>query len=289
MGRLAPVDDSAARIARRAVLIGLAGATTVAAGCSSPSQAPASGKETTQPPATTTPPTSAAAGSGAPAQPSSETSTGGSPASSPAVLRTPGADITTGPTTTSAVALTFHGAGDLGLAHRVLALAAAHGAHLTVFAVGQWLSATPSIGREIVAAGHDLGNHTWSHPTLTRLGPVAAAAEIARGADAVRQSVGEPGLLFRPSGTPSSTATIRAAAAASGYSRCIGYDVDPLDYTDPGAALVASRTLAAVHPGAIVSLHLGHAGTVEALPAILDGLAAAHLEAVALTQLLGAG
>lgn len=232
---------------------------------------------------TTTTPTTA------PASPTSNGATGAtsSPSSSvPGILTTPGDDIKTGPATSAAVALTFHGAGTLSLTAAVLDIARSTGAHLTVFAVGQWLAANPGVGRDIVAAGHDLGNHTWSHQEMTTLNAAAARREIEQGAGAVASAVGQSGVLFRPSGTPTSTATIRAAAAASGYARCVSYDVDSLDYTDPGASAVRSTTLAGVKAGSIVSLHLGHQGTVDALPGILKGLADKGLSAVTLTTLL---
>jgi len=62
-------------------------------------------------------------------------------------------------------------------------------------------------------------------------------------------------------------------------------NVDSLDYLDPGAVAIRTRTLAQVGPGSIVSLHLGHPGTVEALPGILAGLAARNLTPVTVTQL----
>ena len=191
-----------------------------------------------------------------------------------------------GPAGGHAVALTFHGAGDVGLTGQVLAILAEAQAKVTVFAVGQWLAATPSAGREIVAAGHDLGNHTWSHPVMTALSASAAANEVAKGVAALEGAVGAAGLLFRPSGTATSTSRIRSAARAAGYHRCISYDVDPQDFDDPGRDLVVSRTLGAVSAGSIVSLHLGHRGTVEALPAILAGLASKGLKPVGLTSLL---
>ncbi len=214
---------------------------------------------------------------------------GGSPAqaaAAPTILSTPGPDIRSGPSRARSVALTFHGAGAPDLTREVLRVCAERHARITVFAVGTWLVARPDLGGAIVAAGHDLGNHTWSHQTMTRLSASEADAEVRDGARAVAAIAGSSPLLFRPSGTQTSTATIRAAAARSGYARCISYDVDPEDYTDPGADQVATRTLAAVQPGSIVSLHLGHAGTVAALPAILDGLARRSLDAVALTTLL---
>lgn len=207
-------------------------------------------------------------------------------ASVPAVLRTSGPDIQRADSAPPAVALTFHGAGDPALTLRALDVFAAHHAHVTVFAVGRWLSANPELGRAIVAGGHDLGNHTWSHRTLPRLSADAARTEIADGARAVAAIAGSSPFLFRPSGTPESTPTIRAAAAASGYARCISYDVDPADYQDPGTTAVVNRTLAGVQAGSIVSLHLGHAGTVAALPRILGGLAARSLAPVTVTSLL---
>jgi len=119
------------------------------------------------------------------------------------------------------VALTFHGAGPADLTQRVLSIVAARGGRITVFAVGRWLEQNLDLGRAILAAGHDLGNHTWSHRVMTRLGPAVAHREVQRGADAVAAVRGRPGSLFRPSGTPSSTATIRAEARAAGYQRCV--------------------------------------------------------------------
>ena len=169
---------------------------------------------------------------------------------------------------------------------QVLNIVAAAQASITVFAVGQWLAANPGIGTDISRPGHDLGNHTWSHQPMTRLTLAEATTEVQRGADAVTAAIGSQGLLFRPSGTASSTASIRAAAAAAGYHRCLSYDVDPADYTDPGAEAVRQRTLSSVRAGSIISLHLGHSGTVAALPGILQGLADRQLVPVTVTRLL---
>jgi len=204
----------------------------------------------------------------------------------PSIARIVGPDIVNGPRTRREVALTFHGAGDRSLAEQILRDCADHDARITVFAVGQWLAGAPSVGRQILAAGHELGNHTWSHQQMPSLSARVADDEIRRGADALRSATGSVGWWFRPSGTPHSTATIRAAASRSGYRRCVSYDVDPQDYLDPGSALVVSRTLQQVRPGSIVSLHLGHPGTVQALSKILTGLSAKGLAPVTLSRLL---
>lgn len=262
---------------RRTVVRAILGVAGAAAGLAVGGCTTGAGSQPGSPSATTVrPPTT---------QGSAVPSTSPPPAPVP-LLSQPGPDIMSGPSTLGRVALTFHGAGDPALTAKVLDVARSAGVHLTVFAVGQWLVANPSVGRDIIGAGHDLGNHTWSHQAMTHLTAAQAAREVQDGARAVAAAVGSPGLLFRPSGTPTSTATIRAAALAAGYQRCVSYDVDPEDYLDPGAELVRSRTLAAAKGGSIVSLHLGHAGTVEALPGILAGLAARGLSAVRLTELL---
>lgn len=178
------------------------------------------------------------------------------------------------------VALTFHGSGDPALAEQLLGEAERGGAHLTVFAVGRWLDANPHMARRILAGGHALGNHTYTHPTLHRLSAAAIRSEVDRCAAVVTRLTGSPGAGFRPSGGPSITPPMVSAATAAGYSLVLGYDVDPSDNTDPGADAVVSRVLAGVRRGSVVSLHLGHAGTVQALPRILSGLRSRGLAAV---------
>lgn len=262
---------------RRTIVAAFAGSAVVGvAGCTSPpvTAGDASQRGTGADPTT-----------GAPAQERSATTTPASTAT-PSVLAVNGPDISRAADSTRAVALTFHGAGDVAIATKVLDLVAQARAAVTIFAVGQWLTANLDLGRRIVAQGHDLGNHTWSHQAMTALSQAELAKEVRGGADAVAASVGSPGLLFRPSGTQHSTPAIRAAAEAAGYHRCISYDVDPEDYADPGRDVVVQRTLAGMSAGSIVSLHLGHPGTLEALPAILDGIAARGFRAVRVTDLL---
>jgi hypothetical protein len=57
-----------------------------------------------------------------------------------------------------------------------------------------------------------------------------------------------------------------------GYPTCVPYDVDSLDYTDPGSPTLVRTTLRDVRPGSIVNLHSGHDGTLAAIGPILDGL-----------------
>ena len=184
------------------------------------------------------------------------------------------------------MALTFHGAGAADITRSVLAELAAAGAHVTVFAVGTWLTAEPALARAVLDGGHELGNHTYSHLPMRRLPLRTATSEVARCAALLRRLVGNRGSWFRPSGTPASTVTIRAAARASGYAQCVSYDVDSLDWTDPGGPAIIHTVLTQVKAGSIVSLHLGHPDTATALPRLLDGLTQRKLRPVTITDLL---
>jgi peptidoglycan/xylan/chitin deacetylase (PgdA/CDA1 family) len=216
-------------------------------------------------------------------------STPSPPVSEPApdLLAGPPHEIVKGPRDRPQVALTFHGAGEPASTRAVLGVFRRYGGQATVLAVGRWLDTYPELATEILGAGHELGNHTYTHPTLPDLGASAARDEIERCADVLSRVGGSRGRWFRPSGTPHATPLILRLAAEAGYPVCLSYDVDSLDYTDPGPGAVRSRVAAAVGPGSIVSLHLGHRGTVVALPGILTDLARRGLSAVTVSTLVG--
>jgi len=196
------------------------------------------------------------------------------------------AEVVHGPRDRLAVALTFHGAGAPALARRLLETAEQAGAQLTVLAVGSWLDQQPAMARRILDGGHELGNHTQNHLDIARMDAAAAYAEIAQCAERLRRLTGSIGRWFRPSQTQYSTSVIQDQARLVGYPTCLSYDLDSRDFTDPGPAAITRTVLGSLQAGSVVSLHLGHAGTVTALPAILDGLAARGLHAVTVTQLL---
>jgi peptidoglycan/xylan/chitin deacetylase (PgdA/CDA1 family) len=250
-------------------MAGTAAAGLVLAACTQPA-APQAG----QPAATSTGPTPSGPG-GTTAAPTSGTSLPPLPP-----------EVVNGPRDRPLVALTFHGQGDPVLAGQVLAALEARGAHVTIMAVGSWLATQPAMAHRVLDGGHELGNHTQNHVAISKLDRTHARAEIQQCADVLRSLTGSIGTWFRPSQTQHATATIQALATDVGYPTCLSYDLDSLDYTDPGPAAVTATTLGAIRNGSIVSMHLGHPGTLAALPAILDGLHSRGLAAVTMTKLM---
>ena len=133
--------------------------------------------------------------------------------------------------------MTFHGAGDLDLARRVLTLLHDRGAAVTVLAVGTWLQQYPDAARLVTDLGHELGNHTWSHPDLAALDEPSVRAEIERCRDRIAAATGGPGAFFRPSQAqqpPPGAARRRGGRVSTGAL----LRVDSRDFTDPGPAAV---------------------------------------------------
>ena len=209
-----------------------------------------------------------------------------SPSSATSGPAGPAAFVAHGPTTGGRVALTFHGSGDPALLHDLLAAAGRLKVPLTVFAVGSWLDEHPDIAGTILGGGHELANHTYTHPALGRAPAATVADEIVRCRDALARHTGSPGAWFRPSGVEVPSALILAEAGRAGYRTVVGYDVDPLDYGDPPAASIVDRVAAKLHPGAIVSLHTGHANTVTAFEPMVAEVRRRQLTPVRLGDLL---
>ena len=204
----------------------------------------------------------------------------------------PAGFVSHGPRTRPEVALTFHLSGDRGLVGQLLSSLTTHQVVATVFVVGSWLDAHPEVVGLLQQQGHELANHTYTHPTFHTLSPTGMASEITKCRDTLERLGRTAGSFFRPSGTsngvdPPGTAALTAAGEA-GYATVVGFDVDPGDYADPGRDLVVQRTLAAARPGSIISLHFGHQGTIDALPDILTTLRGRGLKTVSTSTLLRA-
>jgi len=197
-----------------------------------------------------------------------------------------GADISHGPRNVAKVALTFHGAGAPDFADPLLKLFKSTNTSVSIFAVGTWLLSEPTIASRILSEGHDLGNHTMTHTQMKTISAKRVDAEISQCAAELKKLIGNHGAWFRPSGTQFSTPLIRAAAIKYGYGQCISYEVDSKDFQDPSKKSVISNVMSNVKNGSIISLHLGHKVTLDAMPTLLENLHTKGFTPVTLTELL---
>lgn len=263
------MDQSGTSLTRRRMLgVGAATAALIVTGCSTEQSAVTPATTVDRPPARTTTP-GAARPSGTP-----PTRPGG-----------PAVQVARADTGRPQVALTFHGAGELAIARQIHDALGAAGAKATIMAVGTWLATSPDGIRMFHDSGHEVGNHTWSHGIMADMSAGTTLTEIERCRDKLVDLVGTPGAFFRQSSAQRANRRELVEAGVAGYRRVLSYDIDGLDWKDPGPAVVRSA-VATAKAGSIVSLHLGHQGTVIALPGILADLAARGLTPVTATELL---
>lgn len=155
---------------------------------------------------------------------------------------------------------------------RVLEVLADNDARATFFAVGQSLEDDPARGLRIMAEGHVLANHTWSHPDLTELSRAEVDWEIASAAWML-DDLGSGAPCFRPP-YGSSNAEVDDAIADAGLNKLM-WNVDTEDWRRPGVDAIADVLLGAA-PGDVVLMHDGggdRSQTVEALEIALPRLA----------------
>lgn len=184
------------------------------------------------------------------------------------------------------VALTFDDGNNSAWAS-ILGTLKRYKAHATFFPLGPYVASSPSLARRTVQDGNAIGTHGWTHSMMTRQSAGQIQSEWTRATAPWWGATGySPAPYCRPPyGDMNSSTT--SASAAIGFYRVILWDVDPRDWSQPGASVITSRVLGAVHPGAIVVMHLTPQ-TAQALPSILSGLRARGYKAASLPEMFHA-
>jgi peptidoglycan/xylan/chitin deacetylase (PgdA/CDA1 family) len=163
--------------------------------------------------------------------------------------------VWSGPTDTDAIALTFDDGPDAELTPKVLDILDRFDVRATFMVVGERVAARPDLVRRAVDAGHEIGNHTWSHRSLATLSPDEVRAELGRNHDLLARVVPTAEVaFFRP---PRGILTGAAAQAAGEH----GYDVLLWSCTrgasNADAAGVSAHLTRHLVPGTVACLHDG--------------------------------
>ena len=157
----------------------------------------------------------------------------------------------------------------------------------TFFVIGRNVRQSPDTVRALRDAGMVVGNHSWSHPNLTKLSLARQRAQVLRTQDLLEVIIGQRPRFFRPPMWAWNRTTARAIAEEGMVG--VLFSVDTRDWSRPGVTAIVRQALTA-HDGQIIALH--DAGgdreeTVQALPLIVKGLRARGLEPVTLDVLYG--
>ena len=182
------------------------------------------------------------------------------------------------------VALTFDdGPTTYGL-QSILPVLASHDAHATFFLIGREIEQRPELARMLVASGHEIANHSYSHVRMIGHSQAFYRAEIERTDTLIRAAGGTPG-LFRP---PNGKKLIGLPLALRQEHRVmVMWDVEDPSARDP--VIFAREIVADAKPGSIILIHAMYRTNEtarRALPLILDGLRTKGLEIVSVGELL---
>jgi peptidoglycan/xylan/chitin deacetylase (PgdA/CDA1 family) len=161
-------------------------------------------------------------------------------------------------------------------------------AKATFFVVGRQVPAREAIVRRVIAAGMEIGSHSYSHKYLATAGEGLVRSEIGKADTAIERVTGSRPLWYRPAGGQTNADVFLEASNRA--HRVVMWTVDPADWKRPGAGRIASRVLAGVRPGAVILMHDGGGDrrqTVAALKTILRGLKKRGYQAVTLGELYG--
>jgi peptidoglycan/xylan/chitin deacetylase (PgdA/CDA1 family) len=159
------------------------------------------------------------------------------------------------------------------------------GIKATFFVVGRNVEEYPDIVRRMAAEGHEVANHSWSHPALTKLGAENFRKQIENTNDAIARATGKRPVLMRPPYGATSSLLNRRLTEEYGL-KVILWSVDPLDWKYRNSNRVYNTIIQNTQPGSIILTHDIHATTVAAMPATLDSLLAKGYKFATVSELI---
>lgn len=157
----------------------------------------------------------------------------------------------------------------------------------TFFLVKQWVDKYPDSVKEIAARGHDIGNHSATHPHMAQLSEEEQLAEIADCNRAVEALTGQCPTLFRAPYGEYDNKLVRNLRGQGMY--CVQWNIDSLDWKDPAADEIVGRIREKLCPGSIILLHNGAKNTPAALPKLIEAIREKGYKIVPISQLIPKG
>ena len=184
------------------------------------------------------------------------------------------------------VALSFDAAWGNEDTQEILNILKNHDVHVTFFMTGDWVEKYPDDVKAIYEAGHDLGNHSETHPNMSQLSNEQKTEELMLVHKKVKELTGEDMYLFRPPYGDYDDEVILNAKENGYYT--IQWDVDSLDWKDYGVDSIVDTVVnhKNLGNGSIILCHNGAKYTKDALDAMINGLQEKGYEIVPVSELI---
>ncbi|QHW33713.1 polysaccharide deacetylase family protein [Paenibacillus rhizovicinus] len=192
-------------------------------------------------------------------------------------------------TASKAIAITFDDGPDSVFTRQTADMFNAVSGKATFFMIGSKIEEEQAFVRSIHDEGHEIGNHTYTHPHLTQIGEEMAFAELERTDKLIEQVIGRRTAVFRAPYLDSNEETL-ALAGRFGYSSIGALNLGTRDWETPGVDFILEHTWDSIRDGAILLFHDGSGGdrsqSMEAVRILLDKLTSEGYELVTVSELL---
>ena len=182
------------------------------------------------------------------------------------------------------VALTMNCAWNADDIDSILQTLEKHNVHITFFMVGDWVDKYADAVKKIADKGHEIGNHSNTHPHVNQLNLEKNIAEIEETAKKIKKITGKATTLYRgPYGEYNDT-VIQAAEAQNHYT--IQWNIDTLDYSGLTGEEMWSRIENKLEKGSIILMHNGTKHTADSLDSILSKIKQKGFKIVTVSDLI---
>jgi peptidoglycan/xylan/chitin deacetylase (PgdA/CDA1 family) len=194
------------------------------------------------------------------------------------------AEISKVKTTDKRVVFTFDAGAGNQSADKILAVLAKHKVKGTYFVTGKWVEQNTNATKQIATAGHEIFNHTYSHPYLTKVTESVIVTEFQKTEDIIRNATGKTSKpYFRPP-YGDRNAQVLNIAAKKGY-QSVYWTTDALDWQpEMTNEKVKARILNSLTPGAIYLMHIGDTITGDILDEVFTEIKARGYTIMSLTE-----
>ncbi|MEE1754520.1 polysaccharide deacetylase family protein [Streptomyces sp. SP18CS02] len=149
--------------------------------------------------------------------------------------------------------LTFDDGPDPRYTPDILRILREHDVPAMFFVCGEQAAESPDLLREMAGDGHVVGNHSWSHPLVTRLGPSRIREELGTTSEVIERAVGSAPLWYRAPYGAWNRHSFEIGAELG--MEPLAWTVDTLDWTEPGSDTIVRRVLDGAGPGVVVLSH----------------------------------
>ncbi|MEH7095749.1 polysaccharide deacetylase family protein [Neobacillus vireti] len=191
-------------------------------------------------------------------------------------------------TSQKAVAITFDDGPNPSYTPEVLDIFAKAEGKATFFMIGEQMEKNPDIVRQVAEQGHEIGNHTFSHPKLSELSPADCLLEIERNEKIIQELTGQPPFVFRPPYLDYNNDTI-SILKGKGYPMIGALNMEAQDWEQPGVEHILSASRKCVRNGSILIFHDGYGDrsqTIQAVKKLVFELKSGGYQLLTVSELL---